>query len=426
MGTDTFTEAFNLPPCEDRIHSLELHRQVSFRSAEMQLEQEWSSTSQFPFNAVELGSLGDFWTDPFQLGRQPSQFSSWWENQGFSFGTALSATRDPGPSAAHALASEEGLTQQAALLNSAMHNKLWQLRLDENIREELSAGLTFLLTPDRLARFVSMYFQHWHPNAPILHQATVELATIPATLLASVVFLGAMYTIDHLERLVTRRLMDIVELVIFDSEVFCHDFEVSNSIAGRIPDAVDDWTTLQHLQAGYLMVVLQYWAGSRASKDRAIETRFGEVIKVVRRIKLNHIRQLPSDRTSEIKWLRKESGIRTMSMITLLDSAFQLYSNYPPRLELTELNNDLPCKGSLFESEHPFMQDDLRFSRHLTTYQAFQLLFADDFNAPKVLSDDESGRLKVPGPTAPSIDYNFTVLDLFLLIHREFPYISRR
>ena len=114
-----------------------------------------------------------------------------------------------------------------------------------------------------------------------------------------------------------------------------------------------------------------------------------------------------------------------MVMLTLLDSAFQFYSNYPSRLELRELKNDLPCKGALFETEHPFMQDDLRFSRHMTTYDAFTLLFAEKFNATKVLSSpiaacgDPIGGPKNPGPASSSTDCDFTVLDLFLLIHRK-------
>jgi Fungal specific transcription factor domain len=294
MGTDTFTKAFNLPPCEDRIHSLELHRQLSIRTAGMldpmilQTNQDWSLTPQFPSSAAEFeGSLGDFWTDPFQLGQQPALFalSLSWESQGSTFGTALSASlvQDLGSSDTHAsdVGSGESLAQRAALLSSAMHSKLWCLRLEDTTREELSTCLSFLLAPDRLARFVSMYFQHWHPNAPLLHQGTFDPATIPTTLLAAVVFLGAMYTVEQIERLVTQRLIDVVELVVFDSDIFSHDIEVSKSIqADQISDDIDDWTTLQHLQAGYLMVVLQYWAGSRTSKHRAMETRFGEVIKV--------------------------------------------------------------------------------------------------------------------------------------------------
>lgn len=64
-----------------------------------------------------------------------------------------------------------------------------------------------------------------------------------------------------------------------------------------------------------------------------------------------------------------------------------------------EMECDLPCEDSIFNSEHPFAQPNFRFNRELTVAEAFQSLFAE-----------------VP-PAVP----NYTVFDMFILIHRTFP-----
>src|ERR1700743_3135244 len=123
------------------------------------------------------------------------------------------------------------------------------------------------------------------------------------------------------------------------------------------------------------MVIAQYWGGSRGSKRRAMQSRLGDVINVARSMQLHRARHLPSDRISEVVWLQKETKIRTISVIALLDCAMRIYSNYPCRITLAELDNDLPCKEAIFSSRHPFMQDESIFASRLTMSQAFALLF---------------------------------------------------
>lgn len=70
---------------------------------------------------------------------------------------------------------------------------------------------------------------------------------------------------------------------------------------------------------------------------------------------------------------------------------------------------DLPCDESLYSANHPFAQPNFRFSREITVYEAFQFLFSEDH--PMTSSDPSH-------PQAPTNDPHFTVLDMFILIHR--------
>jgi hypothetical protein len=148
-----------------------------------------------------------------------------------------------------------------------------------------------------------------------------------------------------------------------------------------------------------------------------MENRFSEVVKVARRLSLVKCRHTPQEQL-EHQWIQTECRIRyvsdalwvshfltpyrTISIISLLDCAFFFYQNYPCRLTHSEMECELPCEESIFDSEHPFADPNFRFTRDLTLYGAFQHLFD---------SSQEAGQS--PDPS----QMNLTVMDMFILIH---------
>ena len=111
-----------------------------------------------------------------------------------------------------------------------------------------------------------------------------------------------------------------------------------------------------------------------------------------------------------------------MNMIRSLDCAFIFYSNYPCRLTLTELDVDVPCEGHIFNSEHPFTEDDFCFSRKATVADFFQELLTE--HVPCLIPSSEHNDAANPaqgdtraGPAPPSRGQTKTMLDLFLSIH---------
>jgi hypothetical protein len=432
-GTDTFTETFNLPPCDDRQASLQFHQQheeaedENDSSTQLKLEDgspmmvDYSAMLDIPINMDD--QYLDFWTGPFGLIPSPSYNDLQLElydpsivSPDVQVGSTPSTTTQPSSDQA----------QYVSALNMAIYNKLWCLALDEKARQELTACLNFLLTGEKIRKFVSLYFRNWHLNCPILHKPSFDPAKVPVNLIISVVFIGASYSRDQTERLAAKRLVDIAELVVFDSEIFSFETEVTRTLQGESPtsksDSDDDWDVFQELQGGYLMVIAQYWGGSRGSKRRAMQSRLGDVINVARSMQLHHARHLPSDRISELVWLQKETKIRTISAIALLDCAMRIYSNYPCRITLAELDNHLPCKEAIFSSRHPFMQDESIFAPRLTTSQAFALLFDGKvklLSSAAASAHSSQADLSEQGPPSEDseIGSSLTIFDLFILIH---------
>jgi hypothetical protein len=108
-----------------------------------------------------------------------------------------------------------------------------------------------------------------------------------------------------------------------------------------------------------------------------------------------------------------------MCVIWLFDCALRFYSNFPCRLSLSELKNDLPCDESIFRAEHPFAMEVFQFRRNLTASQAFQLLFQD----PALGAESARSNSKLSNEFAGSFrehEQHLTILDLFLLIHRTY------
>lgn len=298
-GVDTFTETFNLPPCDDRIRGLQFHQQNE--GPEEATEPITSSPGNgngipdpFDYSGMFESTLEvddqylDFWNGPFAFIPSPSYSDLQVELYDPTIMRSDPMQRPTPSDSTQALPDQ---AQYVSALSLAVYNKLWCLALDAKIRQELAACLNFLLTADKIPKFVSMYFRNWHLNCPILHRPSFDPAKVPLRLLLSVVFIGAIYSKDQTERLAAKRLLDVAELVVFDSDIFSFEMGIIRSIQGDNLESAagatrsdQDWVDFQELQAGYLMVIAQYWSGPLIPKRRAMESRMGEVIKVRSRL----------------------------------------------------------------------------------------------------------------------------------------------
>lgn len=157
-----------------------------------------------------------------------------------------------------------------------------RLTQDMKTQHALTTDIQFILTPRRISSFITSYFKMWHPNGPFIHEPTFDPEAAQLPLLMSLVFMGAMYSVDDRELKAAKNLLDLVELYAFSSDVFAPEVEMKRSMDGTATptNLANDWITFQHFQGGYLISVVQHWAGSRLSRSRAMECRYSEIIKV--------------------------------------------------------------------------------------------------------------------------------------------------
>ncbi|EED15421.1 C2H2 finger domain protein (Zms1), putative [Talaromyces stipitatus ATCC 10500] len=430
-GTDSFTERFRLPPRSDRARGMQYHTQK-------ELEEATSPANTYALDTTPPNINTGFFSEFDDLSTFEESFMSFMTGP---FAESQKSMVDPysGTFAAHALlqfpnqepqlgmASDSSFYEPESAFSSALVQailaKTWTVNMDAKSQQEISSNLHFLLTTRRIQKFVSLYFLYWHNNCQLLHPPSFNMEQVTMPLLAAVVFMGAMYSNEEREAYVARRMLDFAELYVFSTDVFSYEHEVSCTFIGRPATDAErkDWVHFQNLQAGYLMVVTQYWAGSKVSRNRAMEARFNEVVAAARRMELTRCKHLPEDRIHETLWIQKECRIRTINVISLLDCAFSFYSNFPCRLTPPELECDLPCEESVFNCEHPFAQLKFRFTRETTVYDAFQHLFQDEQGASACHHDQHHTNHCAHSP---SIGTTLTVTDMFLMIHMLYSYIN--
>ncbi|KAL4960064.1 uncharacterized protein BDV14DRAFT_149716 [Aspergillus stella-maris] len=420
-GTDSFTEDFLLPPRSDRSRGLEYHHQKEEAESSMLAFEPKSATTEFAPALVELdpNSLSffqdtflDFFNGPF--GEMHKSMVDPYAGGGMMDYQPVLPGQDPNL-AFQGQQSFEPERPYATALIQAILSRAWSVPLDAKIHEEISTNLTFLLTTARIQKFVALYFKYWHANCTIIHMPSFDPNTAALPLLTSVVFMGAMYTKDERELYAAKRLLDFAELYVFSSDIFSSEYELAATICGGRynENEAHDWIQFQSFQAGFLMVVVQYWAGGSVSSSRAMENRFSEVIKVARRTGLVRYRHTAEDGIDETIWIQNECRIRNMNIVSTLDNAFSFYQNYPCRLSHTEYQWEFPCLDSVFASEHPFAESNFQVSRGMSIRDAFDELF-----------EDIGGRAdNSPSPSSSAIA-RLTVLDMFVLIHVLYAFIN--
>ncbi|KAH3206392.1 hypothetical protein KXV64_005103 [Aspergillus fumigatus] len=421
-GTDSFTQQFLLPPRSDRTRSLEYHNKKSLEDAGSSIlgyELKDSRTDYAPtFIESDAATLSffqdtfiDFFNGPF--GDPHKLLDDPYVGQ-VAYHAVVPPGQDPNLTLTGQQLSYEPERPFATGMIQAILARAWSVPLDAKAQQELSTNLNFLLTTSRIRKFVAMYFKYWQPSCAMLHRTSFDPEIVSLPLLTAVTFMGAMYTNDEREAYIAKRVLDFAELFIFSSEVYASETEISSIFCGNrcLDDESSDWIQFQNFQAGFIIVVVQYWAGSRISRNRVMENRFSEVIKVARRIGLMKCRHMPHDPMDECSWIQKECRIRTMNIISLLDCAFSFYSNYPCRISHTEMEWDFPCQEVIFDSQHPFVEPNFRFSRDIPISAGFNNLFETP------ISEDGS-QAHVPDHIA-----DMTVLDMFILIHLLYAFIN--
>lgn len=289
-GMDSFTEQFRLPPSTDRARGLEYHNQKGFEEAER-------SIFEYPVKGEQPEYTPAFIEpDPATLSFFQDNFISFFHGP---FGDPNKVPENPyGSEIAYQALIPPGQDPNLTLpgdqpphnferpfaiaLIQTIITRAWTVLLDPRAQEEISTNVHFLLTAGRIQKFVSLYFKFWHPSCPIIHMASFDPEMVSLPLLASVVFMGAIYSDDTRESAVAKRVLDFAELFVFSNDVFSFEGEIgANFSTGRSLDSEpNELVQFQNLQAGYIMLVTQYWAGSRVSRNRAMEIRFGEVVSV--------------------------------------------------------------------------------------------------------------------------------------------------
>ncbi|KAI5364036.1 hypothetical protein Slin15195_G096910 [Septoria linicola] len=211
----------------------------------------------------------------------------------------------------------------------------WSSSVERDCQRFFSAG--------NIRLFLEVYWAIWSPNVPLLHKPTFDVAKAKPVLVAAMVTIGASMSPAQSDRSSARQFYNAVEETVFYDDDFC-----ANEDSSMFPSKAK----VQSLQAAYVVMLVQNWEGSHSSKRRIRRFRYSTVIAIARNVGLKHTRH-PNYTDLSFDWhsfVLREELIRVFLWIFLLDTAFVIFNNVPPRMAIKEMQMDFAVREVCFQA----------------------------------------------------------------------------
>ena len=210
---------------------------------------------------------------------------------------------------------------------------------------------TSFFAPANLDRFLQLYWTFWYPNTPFIHKPTFTAARASYALVASMALLGACLSPLPADRESAKFWFDPVEELVFNDEStynLMKAAELSDGDRALRP-------MIQAIQASYAICVLQTWEGQDVAATRIRRQRHGMVVSAARQLMCyanqSALDVLTSHTFDWHEFTTREELTRTLLYVFLLDTAFIIFNNTPPRMVIRELCLDLACPEPCFQAE---------------------------------------------------------------------------
>ena len=140
-----------------------------------------------------------------------------------------------------------------------------------------------------------------------------------------------------------------VEELVFDDKELC-DWKETKSSFSPFPTK----SKIQALQAAYMVCLYQNWEGTDSSKARIRRNRYNTVVSCARVVGIDKARHLQhrsmSPEVNFADFVIREELIRVFLWIFLLDTAFVIFNNVPPRMSVKEMKMDCASPERLFQA----------------------------------------------------------------------------
>ncbi|RDL41437.1 uncharacterized protein BP5553_01416 [Venustampulla echinocandica] len=220
----------------------------------------------------------------------------------------------------------------------------WSLALEEKC--------SVFFSSTNLRKFLELYWAIWHPNVNFVHRPTFNPAGCKPILLASMALIGACVSPDPADNEDAKTWFNCVEEMVFIDDDFCSDTLSTNTAPFNPPW---DRRKIEALQAAYMVVLYQNWEGTDASKRRMRRYRYSNVVSAARDISIGSAKHANYNQQTkqEFNWgefVAREELIRTFLWIFLLDHAFTIFYNLPPRMVIKEMKMHMAFPESCFQA----------------------------------------------------------------------------
>ncbi|KAE8381643.1 hypothetical protein BDV26DRAFT_301237 [Aspergillus bertholletiae] len=216
-----------------------------------------------------------------------------------------------------------------------------------NRRQSTMDEAAHFFSPTNVTLFVSTFFEKSHKNSRFIHKASFNIHTISAQLLLTIVLMSAT-CVSPEDASTAERYSDIAENLIFDGLEFGQILNADSPLLTK--------ANMEILQAAMLITVIQ-WSRHNVSIKRRIRTRrFPALVCAARALRLtqaiNDTVRNPESLELD-SYFHKESLVRTMSWIYLMDAHLVIYYRSPPQFKIAEACFGVPQNEELYDTMEP-------------------------------------------------------------------------
>ncbi|OGM49802.1 hypothetical protein ABOM_001512 [Aspergillus bombycis] len=202
-------------------------------------------------------------------------------------------------------------------------------------------------SPSNVTLFVNAFFEHSYKSTRFIHKASFNVHTISSQLLLAIVLMGAT-CISPQDATTAAVYSNVAEHLIFDGHGFGRVLNTDNPSLTELD--------MEILQAAMLILVIQGWKDDITIKRRIRTQRFPALVCAARALRLTQVTNDAITNTESPEWdkyFQKESLVRAMAWLYLMDSHLVVYYRNPPQFKIAEACFGLPQDEELYDSMEP-------------------------------------------------------------------------
>ena len=209
-------------------------------------------------------------------------------------------------------------------------------------------------SPMNIRQYLYFYWAIWHPNVNIMHKPTFDPSSSKPELIAAMSLMGACVSPEPTDLDGAKRWFNCVEEMVFNDDDFCDD-NTSASVCRDSGKVQWRQEKLRALQAAYMVCLYQNWEGTSSSKRRIRRYRYSNVVAAARDTGIHNARHPDYSRQnlcdfSFSSFALREELIRVFLWIFLLDTAFVIFNNLPPRMVIREMKMSTANPEACFQA----------------------------------------------------------------------------
>ncbi|KAE8340567.1 hypothetical protein BDV24DRAFT_175257 [Aspergillus arachidicola] len=222
-------------------------------------------------------------------------------------------------------------------------SQLWFNNIGHHTMERAES----FFSPTNITLFVSAFFEHSYKGIRFIHKASFNVHTISAQLLVAIALMGGA-CVSPQDASSAEGYSDVAEYLIFEGPEFGKVLNIDNPSLTR--------ENMEILQAAMLISVIQ-WSKGDVTINRRIRTqRFPALVCAARALRLTQVTNDAVSDTESLdldRYFYRESLVRSMAWLYLMDSHLVVYYRNPPHFKNAEACFGLPQYEELYDTMEP-------------------------------------------------------------------------